>query len=246
MIAIYRITNTATGKAYIGLTSGSVRQRFSQHRAPCNTRGRRPLARAMRKHGLAAFVVETLYEAVDAAEAARVERAMIAQYGTMVPGGYNLTVGGEPGAGSKRSAEARANMSANGKGKHTPEGLARLSQLRRGSKMPPGFGDKVRARNAKGWTPAMRAAITAAQQTPEYRAKMRAAGAKARGKRKMTDELRAKLSAANKAAMTPEARQRLREANQRQFADPHARARHSTAMAAWRERRRQQHRGMEG
>lgn len=64
-----------------------------------------------------AFVIETLYEAVSWREAIAVERGLIAEYGTMVPRGYNLTAGGEGVLGCKFSAAERQRRSEALKGK---------------------------------------------------------------------------------------------------------------------------------
>lgn len=73
----------------------------------CNRKEfRTHLGGAIRKYGVDAFEISTLYEAINLSEAVRVERALIAQYDTISPNGYNLTSGGETASGFKRTKEA--------------------------------------------------------------------------------------------------------------------------------------------
>ena len=133
---VYRARNKINGKSYIGKTCMKVVSRFKGHHT---AKSNSPFHRAIRKYGWENFEVSILYEGISDREIYAVERAMIAQYGTMVPNGYNLTIGGEGSAGIKRpnsklrgrkmSDEARANMSSAQKGlKKSPKALAALKR----------------------------------------------------------------------------------------------------------------------
>jgi len=111
---IYKITNTTNGKAYIGLTTKGVHSRWKAHISSAFAKNvPYYLYRAMRKYGLSAFKVETLYEAVDLRELVAVEKGLIAQYGTLYGShGYNQSSGGEGRSGVKLSDTIKAKMSA--------------------------------------------------------------------------------------------------------------------------------------
>jgi group I intron endonuclease len=109
---IYKITNITNGKAYIGLTTKSVRSRWKAHISNAFAKNiQYYLYKAMRKYGLDSFKVETLYEAVDLRELIAVEKGLIAQYGTLYnSNGYNQSSGGESRSGVKLSPEVVAQM----------------------------------------------------------------------------------------------------------------------------------------
>lgn len=103
---VYQITCVANRKAYIGMTTRGIKTRWKFHCYEANyvVHRDRKLSRAIRKHGSSAFVIVPLYEAASEREAAVVERALIAQYGTF-RAGYNSTIGGEGFDGVVQSAE---------------------------------------------------------------------------------------------------------------------------------------------
>lgn len=103
---VYKITNIATGKAYIGKTVQPLEEYIKLLK-------KRPwhFGRALRKYGRTAFRSEILlvgtedfcFRDVIDGKRGGMERALIAAYGTLSPGGYNLSEGGE----GLSSAEAR-------------------------------------------------------------------------------------------------------------------------------------------
>lgn len=129
---VYRLTCTTNGKSYIGMTIRTLQHRRKYHCYEANYpqyKGRR-LSRAIKKYGEAAFVIELLYEAVNEQEALMVERALIAQYGTMIPRGYNSTSGGEGFAGTKQIAEVKERRRLNSIGKkRSPETCRKFSDI---------------------------------------------------------------------------------------------------------------------
>lgn len=134
---IYMITGPS-GKRYVGLTKTSARKRLNQHHLYARNGLKSALYNAMRAHGTVAFSISVLTECVDAREAIACERGLIAQYGTMAPRGYNLTIGGERGAGYKLSPEHRAKIAKTWPGRrHTDESRAKMSVSAKGRKRSP-------------------------------------------------------------------------------------------------------------
>ena len=85
---VYCLTNSRTNKAYIGVTS-DLDRRLRQHRLNNSAIGA-----ALRLHGLEAFSVEVLFQG-SREECLAEEVRLIAERGTLAPGGYNLSIGGE-------------------------------------------------------------------------------------------------------------------------------------------------------
>lgn len=98
---IYMIKNLVNGKCYIGKAGYGTKSRVSTH--ICNSRdgSHLPIHRAMRKYGWNNFEVTTLYEGVDDLELNAVEKAAIATHRTLVPFGYNVSLGGDGFVGNK-------------------------------------------------------------------------------------------------------------------------------------------------
>jgi group I intron endonuclease len=105
---VYRVTNTANGKVYIGQTTMRLTKRWYYHRWEAR-RGRlqNPLYRAIRKYGEGCFTVVQIGEAeskqaLDALEAYEMQRH------DSMSSGYNAK---EAGSAGKLSPEARKKMS---------------------------------------------------------------------------------------------------------------------------------------
>jgi group I intron endonuclease len=153
---VYLWRNLVNGKCYIGKGSGTRRFRH------LNLSVATLIARAIRKYGEINFECVLLATDMEDRTALWLEKEMIKTLRTKVPGGYNLTDGGEGESGRVFSAEARARMSASHTGKIlTPEHCAKLSASKRGKvmapetklklslakkgkKKPEGFGDSMR------------------------------------------------------------------------------------------------------
>jgi group I intron endonuclease len=180
---VYRATNKANQKAYIGICKGAVRKRWRRHCSDAISHrhgGCAILWRAIRKYREASFVLETLYEAVDWREACAVERALIAHYGTMRPRGYNITAGGQgtlgykAWAGRRHTAETKAKMSVWQIGKkHSAETKRKIAERAKGRKKSAAEIEEMRRRP---FSAAHRAKIRAALKdryfSPEHRAKI--------------------------------------------------------------------------
>lgn len=94
-VEIYRITNKVTGKSYIGVTSTGSAKRWTRHLMDCRKNVHRPLYHSMNKHGVDSFVIEVIDRAIDWQDGLRKEVEYIEKLGTLFPGGYNITLGGE-------------------------------------------------------------------------------------------------------------------------------------------------------
>ena len=101
--AIYIITNTVDAKQYVGITN-DIERRWRRHRGANEDQF---LHRAIRKHGLDAFVFTHFADAFSADAAKAIERLLIAEHNTLAPHGYNLTIGGDGTFGFKHSEESK-------------------------------------------------------------------------------------------------------------------------------------------
>lgn len=163
--SVYKIINRLSGKSYIGITKLSPRERFKVHTwKALGDRPRRGISSAIRKYGVENFVVVTLYRRLSFREACLTERALIASHGTLTPGGYNLTSGGDAMPGHEVSAESRARMSASHKGKrNSRESIEKQAQQLRTS-------EKAIAQRAR-----LHASLRGRKNSPEHVEKVRAA-----------------------------------------------------------------------
>lgn len=88
---IYKITNTINNKVYIGQSIRPVEQRFRRHlNDAINNKLNTHFARAIRKYGESAFVVETIDSASSQDELTLKEQYWIRQYNSVATG-YNET-----------------------------------------------------------------------------------------------------------------------------------------------------------
>ena len=130
----YVVTCKVTGRQYVGITGRTLQQRWKEHVSDAKTRTRRSiLGTAIRKYGSDQFSIEPIFCALSWADLCVAERVLIAQHGTLKPGGYNLSPGGEGCLGLKRSLETRALMRDRRLGKrHTAETKTRLAHAKTG------------------------------------------------------------------------------------------------------------------
>jgi group I intron endonuclease len=105
------------GKQYIGITSGTLRRRVNLHRSHANTGRPGAVYNAIRKYGTRGFDAKVLVIASDWDYLCNLEQKAIAAFGTMAPGGFNLTLGGEGRQGYTYSEAERVAMSEARKGK---------------------------------------------------------------------------------------------------------------------------------
>jgi group I intron endonuclease len=91
---IYKITNTVTGKIYIGQTVMSLMRRWRVHKS---SKRICPLKSSIIKHGADKFIIEPLCSVLDKAYLDELEINMIAFFNSIYPNGYNLSKGGTIG-----------------------------------------------------------------------------------------------------------------------------------------------------
>ena len=108
---IYKILNKLNGKTYIGLTTQSLNRRICQHLSS----DKRPIGKAFKKYGIAAFEISVIDRANSREELNQKERQWIAFYGCKSPNGYNLTAGGD--GMFEPSEETRKRMSIGQRGR---------------------------------------------------------------------------------------------------------------------------------
>ena len=128
MGCIYKITNTVSGKAYIGKSiDDSAYLRIYKH---FNGQGSRLISAAIRKYGKDALTYEILYDGIIPEILDSFEVESIKIHNTITPHGYNLTSGGE---GGEHSLETRQKISeANRRRTHSEKTRRKMSKAQRG------------------------------------------------------------------------------------------------------------------
>ena len=97
---VYRITNTVTGMAYVGITTMTLAQRLAAHRAGSAARRGGPgtLAAALRAYPAKAFQITLLATHATHEELRAAEQYWIDTLHSQSPAGYNRNRGGSPGS----------------------------------------------------------------------------------------------------------------------------------------------------
>lgn len=109
----YKITCIPNARIYIGITSYPLADRWRGHvylsrsirKGPRSTA---PLGQAIREHGPEAFTIEHIASAYSWKDLLATEQQLIAQWGSMLPAGFNATLGGLGGTGRRQSDDERA------------------------------------------------------------------------------------------------------------------------------------------
>lgn len=127
---IYKITNTITGKTYIGQTTKTVPNRVSQHKKDSKN-GTTYLANAIRKYGWDMFEVDVICECESKEKLDEMECYYIKQY-KMTTGVYNLTNGGATGTYGHKRPEMVGDLNP----AKTPEARKKISDAIKGHKRP--------------------------------------------------------------------------------------------------------------
>lgn len=89
---IYKITNTANDKVYVGQTSMLLKYRWSAHCSPSS--GCTYMSNAIKKYGKESFIIEEIGGANSQDELNYLEKHYIISSNSLVPNGYNLKEGG--------------------------------------------------------------------------------------------------------------------------------------------------------
>lgn len=126
---IYKITHRETGKAYIGVTTYTVKYRWESHIRSVrreSVKSKTAITAAIAKYGPDAFDVVHTASALSKEDMLATERYLIVQEQTKAPLGYNLTDGGDRLANP--AAEVRAKLALAAAGViHSPETRAKMS-----------------------------------------------------------------------------------------------------------------------
>jgi group I intron endonuclease len=132
------VNNRLNGMKYVGITSRSLQRRWAEQVNAAEAGRGWALHVAIRRFGASAFDVSVLETASCWEALCRREREVIADLGSLVPHGYNITNGGEGAPGRVTSAETKAKLSAAKLGKPLSlEHRAKLAAAKRGKRMPP-------------------------------------------------------------------------------------------------------------
>lgn len=107
----YLVTNSATGKQYVGITTQSIRRRWSHHVFLSKKLSGQKLHQAMSQYGLSSFSIEHIASAPSFEYLLKLEIYLIDQFGTL-RSGYNLTKGGNGHLGLSPSKNVLAERSA--------------------------------------------------------------------------------------------------------------------------------------
>ncbi len=147
---IYKATNRANGKIYIGQTVELLKYRKAAHIRKALEGSRYYFHNAIRKYGPDVFVWEAICLCLSKDEADKKEGKFIKSFNAKGPLGYNMTDGGEGTLGCHPSEETRIKMSMatklviQRKGapyflgmKHTAESRAKITAAQTGKKRGP-------------------------------------------------------------------------------------------------------------
>jgi group I intron endonuclease len=114
---VYKATNTVNGKVYIGKTVRYLSHAKARHHQRAKFVWKYGCLghfyNAIRKHGFEAFAWEIVYRGTSDADIQAKERELIADLSACDPSvGYNMTPGGDGGAGKKLADAHKVKMSA--------------------------------------------------------------------------------------------------------------------------------------
>lgn len=247
MGVLYKLTSPS-GKSYIGISSKDLDARWRKHvEHALGKRDAGALYAALRKYGPDTFTREVLVEEEDWELLCNLERDAIKAHGTLSPGGYNMTIGGEGTVGVPLSDEARAAISVAQRARFArPEEKAKLlkniakmhAMLRaKRSSLPPNYVPpwiqrrRDRVRIGAGTEEHSRR-TKAGMARPEVRAKVTARAAE----RAASPAWRKRISESKRgrtvAPCSELRKQKISEARRREWADPVIRARRRAAIVA--------------
>lgn len=118
MFQAYLITCFITGRVYVGITSRSLKRRWSEHCYESRKRRcRMTIGYAITKYGAENFRIEAICSARSWDELCAIEKILIDQYDCRAPRGYNLRSGGEGAFGYKPTSDAIERSAAKHRGR---------------------------------------------------------------------------------------------------------------------------------
>jgi group I intron endonuclease len=108
----YVVVNTINNKKYIGITTTTLKQRWSLHVMASKYRDyKSALYNAMSKYGADKFSIHLMYNCNSWEKLVLWEKQTIIEQQTKVPNGYNITDGGEGSLGLVHTEEFKRNLS---------------------------------------------------------------------------------------------------------------------------------------
>lgn len=111
-MTIYKVTNLVNGKIYIGKTVQPFHIRKKSHlNAAVFQRDNFIFHRALKKHGAENFRWEIIDRSLFEKDILALEKQYIAKFNSVIPNGYNMTIGGEGVPGCHPSVESRKKLS---------------------------------------------------------------------------------------------------------------------------------------
>lgn len=180
---VYVISCKITGKRYVGITQATAEERFAAHIYCAQVGTERVLYDAMRKYGIHNFTVSEVCVAFSWENACLIEQALIKEFNSKVPNGYNMTDGGEGTVGWSAPQEVRDVWSKQRKGRTwtKEQNDARSARVKAQWADPEFRRKRQQSMGNRTWTDDQRAKRSAAMKgmpgrkhTPETRAKISA------------------------------------------------------------------------
>ena len=223
---IYLITNTITGKKYIGQSKG-IKKRLQRHIRAASSKKKGEsfyLHNAISKYGIENFKFETIIYATNSEYLNLMEQKCIESFNTLAPNGYNLDTGGQF---NKSFSEA------------TIEKLKGRTPWNKGKKMPPEFGQKV-SKSCMGRIGNNKGGIRTEEQKRKQSEKMKGRIPGNKGL-PMTEEQKQKMKLVDKSyTKTPEYRKKMSESKKKNGISPEHRAKINAALRLRAEKIREQ------
>ena len=171
MFHAYIVICASTNKKYVGVTGGSIEERWKWHLTDAKRRTGSALWAAIRKYGSDCFNIQSVACAKSLPDILAIERLLIVQYCTFAPNGYNLTMGGEGRFGFKPSPESVEKSAAKHRGRPCHPNTRRMaSQFHKGK-------PKSESMKAK-----LSASLTGTHRSKETKAKLAAYWAERRSR----------------------------------------------------------------
>lgn len=215
---IYSITNTISGRKYVG-SSVNIKQRWVTHRRSL-INGRHENSRlqaAFKKYGIEAFVFAVIEVVPDLSTMLEREQYWLDEL-AVAKHGYNISPTAGNRTGVKMSDESRAKMSSKAKGRIiTPEHRAKLSAAMKGYQRTPEHRAKLGASRKGRAMPNISAALKGIPKSPEAVEKQRRS---LTGRKQPADEIARRAASMVGHAVSEETRAKIAAANKGRVKTP--------------------------
>lgn len=133
VFCVYKLTNSVTGKSYIGQTTQNIVERFQDHRARAKgaEKNRSAIHHAIARYGWETFHKSVIEICQSQEELDSAEQHWIKFFNTIAPNGYNIAAGGS--GGGAMTAEIKEKIAKAKRGKpRDAKTLAALAAARLG------------------------------------------------------------------------------------------------------------------